>query len=609
MRWKAIYLILGLLIFLGLFGFFFLDSLLGWIISYSLETTIGAKTEVNQLHLDIPKLRMTIGDLQITNPKDTWRNLIQTKNIRFQMAAEPLYSGKIVIDEVSIEDLMINTPRKTNGKINKIILPGPFGQAQKKLNNDISTLPALDPQSISLKVPTDKLLASYQLKTKLATVETRERIEKSNQKWQTNLQKLSQIKLKIQELQNKVQEYQAAKTDNLLQIRNKLQGLQDIQKSSGAIQQELGTNTNGLQTEFTTLRASIGNLKNAADTDYHDLLKLAKLPDFNSVNIAEVLFGKALLNESSSMLDIVDKVQKQIPVRMDNPPKEAHPRGGQDIIFPGRRTYPNFLIKHVSISAQGTGNTAFEGFSAQGMAEGITDQPQIFGAPMLVKMAAQARNHSYINFDGSLNHITPAIDDRLNLTIGNLGIPKFQLADSPYLPNKLSSGIVNLVTEMRIQSDRFTLNVNLQCHNLVSDYSSKPASNDLVTQVVRDSLSKVDQISIRYQLEGINKKLNMKLSSDIDQIVSARLKAVVGARIEQETQGIRQQVNAELQKDQQELTTLCNKYQNDLTTSISQVQSQLDKEQQKIEQTKKELAKKATPQLPQLPKLPQIKLK
>ena len=101
MRRKAIYILIGLVIIFGITGFFFLDLIVKWSLERSLETIVGAQVDARRVHLDLTKLRVNIQDLQITNPRNTWRNIIQAKNIQFQIASEPLFEGKTVIDDDS----------------------------------------------------------------------------------------------------------------------------------------------------------------------------------------------------------------------------------------------------------------------------------------------------------------------------------------------------------------------------------------------------------------------------------------------------------------------------------------------------------------------------
>jgi uncharacterized protein (TIGR03545 family) len=596
MRWKAIYLLLALLALFGILGFFFLDSFLGWSIEKSLETVTGAKVEVKKLHLDLFRLKISIGNLQITNPKDTWHNLVETQNISFQMAAEPLYSGKIVIEEVSIEDLMINTLRKTDGKLKKFILPGPFGRAQRKLNKDIASIPVINPESLQKQVSTEKLFASYQMKTEFSTVEVRNQIEASNQKWQNNLKKLDEAKAKIADIQEKFEDSQATQPKSLSELKDKLESLQKLSKSGQDIQTTIGITFKSFSNEFTGLKTDILNLKNTAEEDFRALLKLAKLPDFQSVNMAEVLFGKALLNESTIFLNVVDNLQKQIPIKIENPPKEKHPRGGQNIIFPGRRTYPRFLVKHVSISTRGTPASFMDGYYMKGIAAGITNEPQIYGLPMLVKITGKTPGKAYLNLNGSLNHITPMIDDRFSLTLGELPLPDINLPKSRLLPGKISSGSAFIFSNVHIEPNHFMLDLKLESNNIICDYSGN-TSNDLFSQIVKETLTKIDKIAIQYQLEGINKKLKMRISSNIDQLISSRLKTVIGAKVDQAVQEIRQRVNDILLTKQHELEVERDKYQKEIEEQLNQVQELLNKERQEIDKSKKDLEDNINQQL------------
>lgn len=589
MRWKAIYILLALLTLFGIIGFFFLDAMIGWSIEHSLETITGAKVDVNHLHLDLRRLKITIAKLQIANPKDTWRNLVETNGISFQMAWEPLFSGKIVIEEIAVADLMINTKRRTDGRIKKFILPGPFGRAQRKLNNDIAAVPVLNPQTIGEQVSTDRLFSSYKLKTQFSADDLRNQIEASKRKWEKNLEKLAEVKTKIGAFQDELQRLQSIQPKNIAELKKKLQTLEEIGQSGGALRTELTDNVNSLESDFKGLKSEILNLKESAGADVKALLNLAKLPDFESVNMAEALFGKALLNETSLFVDIVDNLQKQIPVSLDNPPKEEHPRGGQEIVFPGRKTYPRLLIKHVTISAKGTPGSSLDGYYAKGAMEGITSEPQIYGAPMLLKISGQSPNQAFLELNGTLNHLTPAIDDRFHLAAGELPLPDFRLPPNRFLPDRISSGKAYIFSDLQVKPGHFRLDLRVESRNLVCNYSQKAPADDLLAEIVQEVLSGVDQITIRYQLEGINKKLRMKISSDVDQIIANRFRTVIGAKVDRTVQEIRQRVNDFLLAKQNELETLRHNYQQEIAARLNKYQELVNKELQIVDSRKKEV--------------------
>ncbi|HYH02747.1 MAG TPA: hypothetical protein VEC37_06580, partial [Bacillota bacterium] len=173
MRWKGIYLLLALVIIGGVIGVFFLDNIIDWSMERSLETIIGAKADVEKLHLSLHDLTIEIGNLQIANPQNTWRNLIETSGLRLKLAGVPLFSGKVIITEIRIADLKLNSARKTDGKLKRPFLPGPFGEAQAKLHRDIAAAPLLDTDGLKQELNPDRLLESYRFKTHLSADDIR----------------------------------------------------------------------------------------------------------------------------------------------------------------------------------------------------------------------------------------------------------------------------------------------------------------------------------------------------------------------------------------------------------------------------------------------------
>ena len=77
MRWKAVYLILALALFFGVMGCLFLNRLIEWSLERSLETAIGARVEIERVRLDLRRLTLDIGRMQVTNPRNTWRNFFE----------------------------------------------------------------------------------------------------------------------------------------------------------------------------------------------------------------------------------------------------------------------------------------------------------------------------------------------------------------------------------------------------------------------------------------------------------------------------------------------------------------------------------------------------
>ena len=609
MRWKGIYLLLGLVIFFGVIGVFFLDTIIDWSIERSLETIVGAKADVEKLHLSLRDLSIEIGNLQIANPKNTWRNLIETSGLRLQLAGVPLLWGKVIITEIRIADLKLNSARKTDGKLKRPLLPGPFGEAQAKLHRDIAAAPLLDTEGLKQELNPDKLLASYRFETHLSADQIRADLDNTHSKWENNLTKLENLKTQLAQLHTEVAEIKETKLENIADIQKALQQLKQFQTNVKDFQTQVSTTRQNLKTDFDATKKMITDLKETAENDFRALKKLAKLPDFESANMAEMLFGEALLNASTVLVDLMDKLQAYMPKDPNTAPKEKHPRGGVDIPFPGHKTYPRFLIQQITIAGQGNPGSRFDGYAATGTVTGITNDPVIYGRPLTISLDGKAANQARLDLDGTINQNFRNFAGDFRMKLGQLPVPELQLPENRYLPAKIATGNGEVITQVKLRPGYFKVDLTFNGRELVGDYSGRPAATDLGTEIIREVLAKIDLLLISYQLEGQDKKLRMKISSNIDEVISARFKAVIGAKVEQFLQTLRNRVEAELRKKQSELEAIRAKYESELTAKITAVQTAIEKQKTEIDLKKEELEEelKAKTKINLPVKLPKLK--
>ncbi len=600
MRTKAILILIGFLLIIGVICFFWANSFLEWSLEQSLQAVIGAKVDVERFQLDPINLAVRIGNIQITNPADTWKNLIDTKNISFKLAPVPLYEGKTVIDEIIVEDLTFNAPRKTDGKLNKKVLPGKLGKSQSKLQQSIAKMPILNPETITKNLDTEKLTASYRFETDLSAERINEELNDYQKKWDANVKELENIKGELKSLDGKTAQIKNLDSKNLLELKEQLKLIQDTQSSLKDIRSKIKTTDDQFKKDNHDLEKTVKGLKEEAEADYRSLLALAKVPDLGSINYAEALLGKPLVNASTTVLKIADEIQKSLPVKVDNPPKEKHPRGGQDIAFPGRKTFPRFLIKKIAISGKGTPSSSMDGFYGKGIVNGITSEPPIYGLPITVDVFGKTSNQAYLKLDGQINHISPAFRDKINLKLENLPLPGIDFPGSDYLPTKIISGKAEIDAVFQMTPDSMNLNVLLTGNNIKSDFTGKQAPGDLVSEIVRKSLSGLDHITVNYQLVRTQDQLEMKVTSNLNQVITDGLKETVGEKMAGFTKELRAKVDAKLLKNQQALESAKLQYQKEITNKLDEVQMQLNKEEQNLEAKKKELEVKIQKELNKL---------
>jgi len=118
-RWK------GILFLLALFGLFIILSIIFtdiWLES-ELEglgnSIVGARVEIDNLDLSFTDLSISWDRLQVTNPKSTMKNMLETGNCEFDMEFLPLLSKKVIIENFAVTEVRTNTDRETDGKLSK----------------------------------------------------------------------------------------------------------------------------------------------------------------------------------------------------------------------------------------------------------------------------------------------------------------------------------------------------------------------------------------------------------------------------------------------------------------------------------------------------------
>lgn len=385
-----------------------------------------------------------------------------------------------------------------------------------------------------------------------------------------------------------------------MELKKQQDLLKETTERAEQIRAEIKTTANEFKKDNQALDETIEGLKREAEADYQSLLALAKVPDLSSINYTEALLGKAFLNASDTILKLSDELSKSLPVKMENPPKEKHPQGGQEITFPGRKTYPRFLIKKIAISGKGTPDSMMDGFYAKGSVTGITSEPPLYGLPLTVSVFAAAPNQAILELDGNLNHLTPAFHDQLNLKLKGLPLPQIDLGDSNYLPAKLSSGRADIDATLEMTPDSLRLRAVLAGVDLKADYTGKPQSDDLVVTIVRNALADLSQIIVHYQLERTADRWEMKLSSNFDQVIAARLKESVGAQVAGFTRELRAKVDTKLQEETQALKGIKQQYQKEITAKLDEIQMLLEREERELAAAKKELEAKIAKELGQL---------
>ncbi|MCB0283412.1 MAG: hypothetical protein KDF60_12590, partial [Calditrichaeota bacterium] len=114
--------LITLLVILAIFialGFIFTDRWLESELEDLGTGMVGAKVEIDNLDFSFIGPHLSWQRLQITNPRNTMTNMIETGFTEFKMEFWPLLRGKVIIENVQMDSIRSGTVRETDGAIPK----------------------------------------------------------------------------------------------------------------------------------------------------------------------------------------------------------------------------------------------------------------------------------------------------------------------------------------------------------------------------------------------------------------------------------------------------------------------------------------------------------
>ena len=203
MRSKAIHILIGVLVITGLIFVFWGNTIIARGLENTLQAITGAKVEIEGFRLNLFSMAVKMERLQIANPADTWRNIIAAQKISFRLAPGPMYEGKVVINEIIVEDLVFNEKRRTDGKLERVRVRKPKEKKESILSRAFATMPILKPETLAGNLDLKKITGSYQFKTDLSAARIKAEFAAYKEKWDTNMEELNDLKSELQGLEEK----------------------------------------------------------------------------------------------------------------------------------------------------------------------------------------------------------------------------------------------------------------------------------------------------------------------------------------------------------------------------------------------------------------------
>src|SRR6266705_418068 len=116
-RWRALGPLLILFVIAAVLWWLFADTIARRETQKVGTQVIGAKVEIQDLHLDLAHGKVLIRGLTVASPHEALRNLLQADELVADVDVVPLTEKKLIINRIAANGLRFGTPRETDGRV------------------------------------------------------------------------------------------------------------------------------------------------------------------------------------------------------------------------------------------------------------------------------------------------------------------------------------------------------------------------------------------------------------------------------------------------------------------------------------------------------------
>lgn len=593
-RWKAIGPLLFFLLLLVIAWVIFADRIARSQAEDELSATLGTEVDIGSLRIRESAAAVDIGDLAIADPRDPMKNLFEAGAITVDVDPLPLAEKKIVIDQVKLSGLRFLQPRKSparpadpNSPAGRLLAQT---QAWAKEKFQFPKLVAGRIDTVKNLVLNPEQLGTVQAaKTLLGTVDsTRSDFER----------RLGDLELAALVDSSTALVNQLAKTDpKTLGITGAKQTIDQVQQAINRIKRA----RKQVDTLEQVAKGSLGNIRRGLDDvnaarlkDYAFAKGLLQLPGLDAPEIGGALFGPQSIDYFQQALYYAKIAEKYIPPGLqpwNRPGPVRTRRAGTTVEFPKMKEYPRFLLRQgdIDLAAGSADQNSFKASLAN-----VTSQPALLGLPATLSASGRLGGATpmSVNVGALARHFGNNPKDSLLARVSGVPLPSFEL---PGLPFAVKPGTGTLGLGFTLAGDRIA-----GVWEIASDKvqwqgdSTRLQGASLVEGTVWRVISGLSQLQVRAELSGTIANPTVKVSSNLDDAIAARLRALVGEEVARAEAKAKAAVDKIVDQQVATLHTKVDALESQALAKLPVEKGQLDQVQQQLEAQVKRIAGGAT---------------
>jgi uncharacterized protein (TIGR03545 family) len=554
-RWKGIVFLCILLAVFCVVAWVFTDKLVENKIE-SLATQInGAKVEIDNLRISFTNLYLGWDRMQITNPRQTMKNRLETGRCELDFEFWPLLSDKFIVESFSMTDIRTDTEREEDGAIQKKEAAAQTGfltSTAGYLEKEASSLVTPQISALKKKANIDSVLQILDIQSieKISTL--KKQSETVYAGWEQRLNNLT-IGKDVKEIESQIQSIDVNKlktADQILAASTKVDNVYTLIKSNAA---ELNRIKNDLRTDLDSIRSQVAQVDNWVGEDFAKALSLAEIPQLNAENIAKLIFGRRVVGQINEYLDYLALARHYTSKsKEDKPEKLSPPRlKGQDIYFYNENARPDFWIRKMNISGMTENAITWEGL----VTDIVSDQ-RLVGKTTNISLGGQNAAGVRIALEGLLDYLKEEPSESFQLTYSGFSLANLKLSESSLLPNKVASGTGTIQTRLDLKGEQIDGVTAFTGKKMNFDFSGIPENRGKLETIIQSVLQSINEIEFKAHILGKSGDLKFSIDSNLDELFAQKIGAIVNEEFDKVKSEIQKRIDSEVIKYRKELDGL-----------------------------------------------------
>jgi uncharacterized protein (TIGR03545 family) len=529
-RWKAIGPLLLLLVLIGILVVLFAEPVARDTTEEVSTELLGTQVDVGRLDLLPRQASVDLGQLQVADPFEPRRNLVEADRIILKLNPEALAEKKLVIERFALQGMRFGTTRTRPARPVKGDGFAPQALRAVRAWGQQFDVPIL--QLTPLDTIKQLVLNPGQLGTVQAAQGLLARTDSTRQALERGFTAV--------DIGGTIDSARAladrlAKTDarqlGLDGTRQAIQSVQQTLKQLDAAKQQV----EGLQRSVTDgvklLGAGVTDLDEARQRDYAFARSLLKLPSFSAPDIGNAFFGKVSIDRFQQALYWAELARHYMPPgllpRQDAGPKRLR-ASGATVRFPKEQSWPSFLMQLGQVDFTIADGLLKGDYAAT--VQGVTSAPALYGKPMVVaaKRSAPGSVIAGLDVGAVVDHRTASVRDSVSARLVGVQLPSF---DIPGLPFRIAPGTGAASLNFVLRGDRLLGRWSIGSNQVAWALDSTGGTSSDLQQLVWRVVSGLKQLDVKAQVSGTIRAPKLSVRSNLDDAIAQRLKAVVGEEV------------------------------------------------------------------------------